>query len=334
MKKTVRMLKTKYLLKCALLILLSFMISAAAVQAGPQKKKGKGPKPVGAVNSSNGSVYQKGNYGVILKYITFDQDQLYNGNDKVSFVRPVKGKKPGKKLYEKNFNKYQMTLRAGLWENFDARLVIPFFDKGIKRQSFNKDFSDDNSGFGDLTIFGRYRVFSQKKKDPFNLAVGIGLEMPTGDTDAKDSNGKTPGFIQPGGGAWNPILEVGAHKVMGPHWFGSHFLYKMTTEGELGNMDFERPDVFKYNFSYGYALSRYFDLQLELNGEVKSKAERQGVKIGHSGGHMLFLTPGVHVKIRKGMHFGLCVPMAVYRDLNGIQPSEDYRVVAKFAVKF
>ncbi len=175
---------------------------------------------------------------------------------------------------------------------------------------------------------------SQKNSDPFNLAIGLGLQMPTGDTDEKDGSGKTPGYLQPGGGAWNPIAEIGAHRVVGPHWFGSHLLYKYTNEGELGKKDFERPDLFRYNLSYGYALSNTFDLQLELNGEVKSKAEREGVKQKNSGGHTLFLSPGVHFKIRKGMHFGLCVPMTVYRDLNGEQLSEDYRVVAKFAVKF
>ncbi len=67
---------------------------------------------------------------------------------------------------------------------------------------------------------------------------------------------------------------------------------------------------------------------------MKSKAEREGVKQKNSGGHALFLSPGVHFTIRKGMHFGLCVPMTVYRDLHGEQLSEDYQVVAKFAVKF
>ncbi len=328
LKKNVKRLQFVLLVFCAVLL------SVSGAQAGQKGKKGKGPKPVGAVNSSNGGVYSPGSYGVIFKYITFEQDELYKGDDKVAFVRPVKGEKPGRKVYSRDFHKYQMTLRAGLWENFDARLVIPFFDKGLRRKSFNKSFSDNNTGLGDLTLFARYRIFAQKKKDPFNLAVGLGLEMPTGKTDEKDSTGKTPGYIQPGGGSWNPIFEIGAHKVMGPHWFGSHFLYKMTTEGELGNMDFERPDVFKYNFSYGYAFCDYFDLQLELNGEVKSKAKREGRKMANSGGHMLFLTPGVHVKFFKGMHFGLCTPIAVYRDLNGTQLSEDFRVVAKFAVKF
>lgn len=322
-------------MKSGLFISLILIVSVTITQAESRIKQGRSSKPVGAVNSSNGSVYDVGTYGIIFKYITFDQDELYDGDNKISFIPPRrKGEKPGKKTYEKDFRKYNLILRTGIWENFDARLIIPYFDKRLKRQSFNASFSDSNSGIGDLTLLSRYRVFSQKKKDPFNLAVGFGLQMPTGATDEQDSSGKTPGYIQPGGGSWNPVFEVGAHKVMGPHWFASSFMYKITTEGELGDKDFERPDVFKYDFSYGYAFSRHFDLELELNGQIKSKAELAGKELNNSGGHMLFLTPGFHVKIRKGMHFGLCIPFTVYRDLNGIQPAEDYRVVAKFAMKF
>ncbi len=227
-----------------------------------------------------------------------------------------------------------LTLRTGIWKDFDARLIIPYFDKDLERKSAKADFSDGNGGVGDITLFARYRVMSQKKKDPFNLAFGLGLEMPTGETDVEDSSGKTPGFLQPGGGAWNPVFEVGAHKISGRHWIGSHLLYKSTNEGELGGQDFERPDVFKYNFSYGYAVARFLDLQLELNGENKSKAKMNGKKKENSGGHMVFLSPGVHFKFYKGMHFDLGVPITVYRDLNGTQLAEDYRVVAKLVMKF
>ncbi len=312
----------------------ALMMLASAAVAAPGGKKGKGPKPVGAVNSSNGGVYSPGEYGIIFKYITFQQDSMYRGSDEVSFMRPGMGQKPGKKVYEKRLDRYQLTLRTGIWKDFDVRLIVPYMDKELKRQSFKASFSDDNAGFGDITLFSRYRIMSQKNKDPFNLAVGLGLEIPTGKTDVKDSSGMTPGYLQPGGGSWNPAVEVGAHKVTGPHWIGSHILYKMTNEGELGDRDFERPDVFKYNFSYGYALAGSFDLQLELNGEVKSKAKLDGKTMPNSGGHCLFITPGIHYKIMKGMHVGLALPVTVYRDLNGEQPSEDYRVVAKFAMKF
>lgn len=293
-----------------------------------------GARPVGAVNSSNGGVYKKGQYGIILKYITYDQDELYDGTDSIDYTRPAQGEKPSKTIKEKSYNQFQATLRAGIAENIDARVIIPFIDKELERQSYNMDFSEDNSGIGDIKVVTKYQFLSQKKKDPFNLALGIGLQVPTGDTDETDSSGSTPGYLQTGSGSWDPILELGAHKVIRSHWFSTYFMYKMSTEGELGDIDYEKPDVFKYNFAYAYGLSNLFDLEIELNGEAKNKAEKDGVEQENSGGHMVFLTPGVHIKFYKQMHFDVGVAFPVYRDVNGTQVTENYRFVSKLACKF
>ena len=248
---------------------------------------------------------------------------------------PRKGEKPGKKCYERSTAKYQVTLRAGILENFDARLVIPYFDKEMKRQSVSKDFTDDNSGIGDVNLLGRYRILSQKKKDPLNLAVGLGVRIPTGKTDEEDDSGAClPGFLQTGSGSWDPIIELGAHKVMGRHWVSGYFMYRMSTEGDLGDQDFERPDVFKYNFAYAWAVSHLLDVQMEMNGVYKTKAELEGRTKDDTGGHMVYLTPGIHFKFCKKMHLDLCAPIAMYRDLNGTQLCEDYRIVTKLALKF
>ena len=298
-------------------------------------EKYSGPRPVGAVNSSNGGVYEKGQYGIILKYITYEQDELYSGSDSVTYTRPVKGQKPGKTIKEKSFDQFQATLRAGITDTIDARIIIPYLAKELNRQSFNADFSDDASGIGDIKFLARYRFLSQKQKDPFNLALGVGIKAPTGDTDTTDSTGATPGYLQTGSGSWDPIIELGAHKVIRSHWLSTYFMYQMSTEGELGDLDYEKPDLFKYNLAYAYAVWDFFDLQMELNGEVKSKAEKAGVKQEDSGGHVVYLTPGVHFKFNNNLiHFDIGVAIPVYRDLNGTQVSEDYRVVSKLAFKF
>lgn len=306
---------------------------AAPVDAAQQTMPPNSLRAVGPVNSSNGAVYKKGEYGIIFKYINFKQGQLYEGDNKVDFARPKEGQK-GKKCYERTTEKYQLTVRAGIFDKFDARLIIPFSKNEMKRQSFKGNFTDDNSGIGDIQFISRYRISSQKKKDPFNLALGVGLKMPTGSTDEKDSGGNCPGFIQAGSGSWDPIIELGAHKLVGRSFLSSHFRYTVSTEGELGNDDYKKPDVFKYNFGYACALSTLFDLQCELNGEVKGKAELAGQKQHNTGGHVIYLSPGIHFKFHKGMHFDVCVPIPVYRDLNGTQLSEDYRMVAKLAMKF
>lgn len=321
------------ILQSSLVMLCALLVFALPAGRAQQNKRANSLKPVGPINSSNGAVYEKGQYGIIFKYINFKQDQLYDGDDKVNFTPPQEGQR-GKKCYEKTMNHYELILRTGIFDNIGARLVIPFFNKEIKRQSFNQDFTDENSGIGDIKLIGRYRIWSQKKKDPCNLAFGVGLKMPTGSTDEKDESGNYPGFIQTGSGSWDPIIELGAHKIIGRSCISSHLIYVMTTKGELGEQDYEKPDVFKYNVAYAYALSRLFDLQIELNGEVKGKAELEGQKKDDTGGHTIYLSPGVHFKFHKGMHFDVCVPIPVYRDLNGTQLSEDYRIVAKLAMKF
>ncbi len=54
------------LYKATISMLCTSLILASTAIAAPQGKKAKGPKPVGAVNSSNGGVYNPGEYGVIL----------------------------------------------------------------------------------------------------------------------------------------------------------------------------------------------------------------------------------------------------------------------------
>ena len=316
------------------LLWLGLLLATSLPAQAASKPEGKGPRPVGAVNSSNGGVYKPGQLGFVLKYFYYDQDQLYQGTDKVDFFPPKPGQKPARKCFQRTVHKSQLTIRAGLLERFDTRLIIPVFDKEMKRSSSTMDFTDDNFGLGDIRLIGRYQLLSQKR-DPLNLALGVGLKMPTGETGAEDDKGNClPGFLQTGSGSWDPFFEVGAHKVVGRHWFSGHLSYLLTTEGELGESDFERPDVFNYNLAYALALHKLVDLQLELNGQVKGMARLDGETVANSGGHIVYLTPGLHFKFYKGMHFGLCVPIAVYHDLNGTQLAENFRIVAKLAIKF
>jgi hypothetical protein len=231
-------------------------------------------------------------------------------------------------------NQYQITLRTGILENVDIRLVVPFYNKELQRESAQEDYSDSTSGLGDIKLIGCYRILSQKKKDPMNLSFGLGVEMPTGKKSEIDSDGNCPVFLQTGSGSWDPIVELGAHKVMGRHLVSSYFIYKMSTDGEVDNQDFNAPDVFKYNFSYFYALCNFFDMGMELNGEVKTKCTLNGETLQDTGGHTVFITPEVHFKFSKKIYLDFGVPVTVYRDLNGEQLSEDYRLVSKLNLEF
>lgn len=311
------------------LITLAFMASTVPAFAEVKGEMKKVPKPKGPIDFVPGAGYPKGQYGIIFKYITFEKDDLYDGSSKEDFVSKQKPKP-----YEQTMHKYIATFRVGLFESVDARLIVPFLDKEMKRKSLTQDVTDDNSGIGDIKLIGRYQVLSQKKGNPIFLALGLGVKMPTGDTDEKDQGKYLPSFLQTGTGSWDPIFEIAGTKMFGRSRIDGVITYNLTTEGEWGTSDFERGNHFKYDLGYGFAISRHFDLELELNGNYRQKNKVDDIKKETSGGHIIYITPGIHIKFMKKSHFALGVPIVVYRDLNGPRLSEDYRIVGKLAFVF
>ena len=111
-----------------------------------------------------------------------------------------------------------------------------------------------------------------------------------------------------------------------------------------GAHDSRMGNQFKYNFGYGYALNKYFDLELELNGVDQKRHWYDGSTAKSTGGHTVFITPGVHWKITDSSHFSLGVPLVVYRDLNGYSANpdrnsryglgEDFQIVTRLGFSF
>lgn len=63
---------------------------------------------------------------------------------------------------------------------------------------------------------------------------------------------------------------------------------------------------------------------LELNSEFTERAEQNGVKLAHSGGTEIFLSPGIFWTYRNfAVKAGVQIP--IFDDLNGEQDSSDYR---------
>lgn len=61
------------------------------------------------------------------------------------------------------------------------------------------------------------------------------------------------------------------------------------------------------------------------NGEWRDFEERRGIKIGNSGGHTVYLSPGVRFISGQNWNIGAAGGYAVIHDLNGDQAVPDYR---------
>ncbi|MBL0686278.1 MAG: transporter [Sulfurospirillum sp.] len=206
-----------------------------------------------------------------------------------------------------------------------------------------ESFNLENSGMGDSQVITRYEILNQMKGAPLFLAVGAGMKLPTGSTNNSFSTPmgeRQPKQTQPmqlGSGSYDYIAEIGASKIIPNSRIDAHLIYFLTTEGKN---DYKFGDKLKWNLGYSYAITKYFNIQLELDGMHLAKNELEGNSVDSSGGNFIYLTPGIHIVPSKKFDLSLGYMHMVHRDNNynsidmvgGL--SEDYRVIARLGYNF
>ncbi len=109
----------------------------------------------------------------------------------------------------------------------------------------------DSSGFGDITLFGEYRLAKETASTPA-WALLAGLKLPTGETGNHDDQGELfETEHQPGSGSIDPLLGVAVTKNFGRASLSGNVLYTKCTEGTQATT---MGDIFAYNLAWGYRL--------------------------------------------------------------------------------
>lgn len=189
-----------------------------------------------------------------------------------------------------------------------------------------------NSGLGDFTIWTKYQILSQKRKDSVFWLAGVGLNVPTGDTDATTNGKLDPMAMQVGDGSRDPIIDTAITKKIGHLKLNAFAMHTFSAEGDN---DFRWGDTFNFDLSAVYCLSPFVSLDLELNTVWKERNEQDGKEVANSGGTQSYITPAIHFMMPGTKHhFDIGFPITIYRNLNGPQLSEDYRIIVKLALVF
>ena len=294
--------------------------------------------PLGNVAGSTGNVFPKGKSRLVLKHMSLSKDGAYNGDDEVNDI----------KKREMNIQMTHLLYRYGLGNGFDIRAAVNYVQKKQTQTipmgpMAGISFDLKNSGMGDSKVVVRYELLNQKKGAPLFLAVGAGIKLPTGSTNKSFNTPlgeKQPNETQPmqlGSGSFDYIAEIGATKLLPNSRIDAHMIYVLTTEGKN---DYEFGDKFKWNLGYSYAINKYFDVQLELDGMHLAKNRYQGNSVDYSGGNFIYVTPGIHIIPNKKFDLSLGYMHMVYRDnnydssTNTAGLSEDYRFVLRAGYNF
>jgi hypothetical protein len=224
----------------------------------------------------------------------------------------------------------------GITGDFTVGLTLPIVQKTLKFTTpTGRRAEIHSSGVGDLSVVGVYRFY--RRDVPLGstqLSVIGGLELPTGsndqtDGDVPDLTGGTstriPRDLQPGSGSVDGIVGLAGFQN-----FDRLSLYG-SLQGKINSED----DDFKFGNRLHYDLAADYVLQegrnlfliLEFNGRYEARSEENGRDVRNSGGHSLFISPGIQYLPVPYLILETSIQLPVFQELNGTQLGTDFSIV-------
>ncbi len=199
----------------------------------------------------------------------------------------------------------------GVTADWTVAVEVPFVRKKLN--------GNGSTGLGDIQVATKYRFLRiDRPGAQLSTAVMFKAKLPTGDDDASPRLGSgSADFV---GGL--------LHSLESRRWYyTTAFRYRLNTEG---GGDLEKGDKVFLDLVGGVrpVLGEYREadtvLFLELNWEQAARDTLAGTGVTDSGGWKLFLSPGIFWTYSVyALTAGVQVPIA--ENLNGAQPSSDYR---------
>lgn len=203
----------------------------------------------------------------------------------------------------------------------------------------------DARGIGDVSAIGRYWLFDTRTHRQGNVAIGLGVKVPTGEHAAQDMfpdrNGQNNQLryvdqsVQPGDGGWGLMIEAQAFKrFRRAQAFGSaSYLANPRDTNGTPSLTVSRlppgvappansdrlvnsvPDQYLVRAGGAFAVGR----GVAVLGAYRIEGQRRYDLIGKSHGFRrpgvaMFVEPGISVSTRAGHTVSFSVPIAFYRN--------------------
>ena len=188
--------------------------------------------------------------------------------------------------------------------------------------------SSADSGIGDIRVVGHYTGFSETQ------ASGIiaGLKLPTGNTGANFNAGAAAGTpldptLQMGTGSTDVILGGYTSGTVDSYgWFTQGTVqHAVATRPALGNIYYRPGDSYSWNSGIGYAgygakISPLLQLNF-ISRQVDTLAAptNQVTGILATGGTLVYLSPGVAVRLGGGASLYSFIQLPIYQKVNDLQ---------------
>lgn len=221
---------------------------------------------------------------------------------------------------------FDLTATYGVTKRLSLSLTLPFVS-ATRSSLYEHDRTNRHtmkaSGLADVRLVGNYWLFNPDTYTNGNIALGIGVEIPSGEYKATDVRHRATGkeiayvdnSIQPGDGGWGVILELqGFQKLFDRTFLYGSATYVLTPENtnSIGNSIW---DSYLARLGVAYAIwpSKGISLSLGARGEGVPTFDAIGDSEGRRRpGYAISVEPGITWS-RQRFSWTVTAPVAVYR---------------------
>ena len=178
--------------------------------------------------------------------------------------------------------------------------------------------SSHTKSLGDVRLLARYRGLSEDK----SVGVQLGVKLPTGSIHDNFISGTQQGEpldrgLQPGTGTTD--LLVGAYTFGAMNrdwdWFGEAILQQPLDSRE----DFKPGTGLNVTLGARYMSLENVRPQIQVNARIEGREKGLNADVDNSGATLVYLSPGVNVKLTDSASLYGYVQVPIYQRVNGLQ---------------
>jgi hypothetical protein len=162
----------------------------------------------------------------------------------------------------------------------------------------------------------------------------FGLKLPTGKSDvANDEGAEAERSLQPGTGTTDMFLGAYYQAQLPASGF-SYFAQGVYAFPLNSHDDYKPGDRVNVDLGVRYELTQNLALLLQLNWLWRDRDSGEEAEPEDSGGHFVFISPGVSVMVSRNVQLFALVQLPIYQYVNGVQLTADWGATGGVGFRF
>ncbi|MEM7261051.1 MAG: transporter [Planctomycetota bacterium] len=226
----------------------------------------------------------------------------------------------------------------GIRHDFSLSALVPYVHRELRVFDGTRHRHLTAEGLGDVVLMAKYLAWKRHwRRGAAHWAVVGGVELPTGEARETRDGVRLPSKVQPGRGAWTPIVASSVNLEMDRTRFDLVGLIKLNQEG---TSDLRKGNQYSLEFDAGY---RWYHAQypgpshsvkIGILWRHESRSRQNGSDVANSGSDVLILRPGLTFHFTPGTTIKVSYDWPIYRHYHGQQLGYEERFAVAFGIRF